>query len=85
MKHNENIAAAFASYNLICNGEKQLEEATYTSFGIACECNSEVVVLDDISSDKSYVEKICTTLNKFEVSVLHFRDVVEDIIANPTI
>ena len=40
----------------------------------------ETIKIPDISTNKKFVEEIIYLLEKHEVSVIHFRDVVEDMI-----
>ena len=52
----------------------------YTSYGIYYK-EYEDNILDDVDCDKSFVEYVVAQLNKYQVSPVHVKDVVENMLA----
>lgn len=53
------------------------EEIAYDSYGIALK-DFEEISIEDISSDKGFVESLCEICNDFQVSPTHFFEVIQD-------
>lgn len=47
---------------------------------VACENDEILSVIYDISPDYEEVQKLANLLNKLEVSIIHFNEVIEDYI-----
>lgn len=56
-----------------------IEGTEYTVYGIRCADGQEHI--PDISTRAELVERIVEALNRCEVSPLHFREIVEDLLA----
>ncbi|MCI8442047.1 MAG: hypothetical protein HFG27_05895 [Provencibacterium sp.] len=57
----------------------QIEGSDYTVYGIVRSDGQECI--EDISTCSALVERILEDLNRGEVSPLHFREVLDDLIA----
>lgn len=55
-----------------------IDSERYTTYGIKCGNDT----INNISCDIDFVSKIVKALNDYDVSNVHFRDVVEDFISN---
>jgi len=56
-----------------------IDDILYTTYGISYYENNIVIeTLFDISLNRNKVEKICDFLNKYQISHVHFKDIVED-------
>lgn len=60
----------------------ELPTEEYTLCGIAAvEDGRKLDELTDISIDRTLVQQMAETLTHYEVSIVHFREVVEDLLA----
>ena len=51
----------------------------HTTYGIITIINGETILsIPDISADKEKLEKLISTMNKYNLSVIHLHDVIED-------
>lgn len=68
------------NYNYKCVAQSLTHEdlGQYTTYGIALEND---IMIPDVSSDKLRVLGIISTLNRLQVSPVHLRDVVTDMIS----
>ena len=82
---DDNDRRILAEYTLIVLGERVLEDKTYTSYGIVGKTPNKEITIQYISSNKEFVAKICKALNDYEVSIWHFKDIVEDYITDASI
>lgn len=64
----------------ILEKEKEFNEKIYITYGIIMHIDNESISLEDVSLCKKYVENIVKKLNEFDVSAVHFKDVVQDFI-----
>ncbi len=51
----------------------------YITYGI--EITDENIILDDVSCNKELADKITTILNAYQASIIHFKEIIEDLIA----
>lgn len=51
----------------------------YITYGI--EITDENIILDDVSCNKELADEITTILNAYQASIIHFKEIVEDLIA----
>ena len=49
----------------------------YTAYGIILKNN---ILIEDVTSDKIFADKIIKKLNNFQVSPIHIKDVIENLI-----
>lgn len=69
-----------AEYELI-ESRKELEGRNYCCYGVKLRYAGTEVCVEDLSLDRSEVEKLVKLCNELELSPLHFRDVLEDFLA----
>lgn len=81
------ISYALWKYQVISSLQKGLEEASedYTTFGIQVSLNGScpalvIDVVEDISLERKTVEKIVAKFNRYQLSPLHFREILSDIL-----
>lgn len=51
----------------------------YITYGI--EITDENIILNDVSCNRKITEDITTILNTYQASIIHFKEIVEDLIA----
>ena len=57
----------------------RMEGTEYTVYGISCSNGQDCI--NDISTRPELVDKILEDLNRGEISPIHFRDILDDLIA----
>lgn len=81
------ISYALWKYQVISSLQPDPEESggSYLSFGIQLTLNGSdpaliVDCVEDISLDREKVEKIAAKFNRYQLSPLHFRDTISDML-----
>ncbi len=69
----------FTQYSMI-RKTYTMENKEYIGYGIACQGETEVFLLEDISCNADAVLLLIDRCNSFSLSPLHLSDVVEDFI-----
>lgn len=61
----------------------EVDGKSYTTFGIEAVENGIVIdTVEDVSPDERAVGKLAADCNKYELSVEHLRDIIEDFLAS---
>ncbi len=67
-------------YEVICEELKTVELGDYISYGITATNEDETQKISDISVSRQNVENLVLLLNRNNVSIEHFSDIVNDFI-----
>ena len=65
-------------YEVICEELKTVELGKYISYGITATNEEETQKISDISVSRQNVENLVLLLNRNNVSIEHFSDIVDD-------
>lgn len=57
------------------------EIGAYCTYGLEPQCGRTSTCIDDVSTTESWARRICECCNRGELSLIHFREVVEDFLA----
>ena len=57
------------------------ETGRYIAYGILAQCGEEVEHIRDITLDRAYAESLVRCFNTNGLSIIHFAEVVEDMIS----
>lgn len=68
------------TYMVSCNKIHNNELGEYITYGIVAYHNNNISVIADVTCDCSHALQICDILLSNDVSILHFQEVVEDLI-----
>ena len=66
-----------AEYTLL-ESQKEMDGKSYQCFGVKLSYAGTEVCVEDLSLNRSEVEKLVKLCNEQDLSPLHFRDVLED-------
>ena len=69
-----------AEYTLL-ESQKEMDGKSYQCFGVKLSYAGTEVCVEDLSLNRSEVEKLVKLCNEQDLSPLHFRDVLEDFLA----
>lgn len=73
-------------YEIVCS-ERHIEDFGLCSvFGLRAyeegkQCSESVCCIEDISSDRKFVEALCDRLRRHDVHPIHLKDIVVDAIS----
>ncbi|MEA5137170.1 MAG: DUF6514 family protein [Candidatus Fimivivens sp.] len=73
-------------YEIVCS-ERHIEDfGSCSVFGLRAyeegnKCSESICCIEDISPDKKFVEALCERLRRYDVHLVHFKDIVIDAIS----